>query len=616
MEKWEGILVFAQVEGLVHCSHRKERGFRFGFALRPRRCSFWFCSSTKEVLRGLGFSLKRGGGGSREIATGGDDGNLKRGDGAVARSRHNDGIVVGLAYDRLPTPIILLIGSLEGLVGYDVQWLVMCQSIRPLPLPTDVHLLVHGREQHDLDEHAVLVTCIHNFCWNRGTVSGILKDCVGLNTAIFTNICYSLFSDDPTSFRFLIAVVPTAVCTTTMLFLRESPQEDVEAEDDGTDSQYFGVINAMAMVITGYLLAFDLTGKHGAVVSRVFAAVLLLLLAPPVVLPIHIELKLIYRSRIHEKADVEDGGVTKLLLTTATETMETEDSHSPRVEEAVETGDRRGPHDSGGGHRRWPRLRPSPHPDDPSHWVSRGLRWVQRPVASRTPIHSPLPLLADVHLRVHRREQHDLDEHGGARNVHPQFLPEPRDGIRDFEGLRGPQHRHLHQHLLCPFLRRPHLVSLLACGRPHCATAMLFLRESSPEDVEAEDDDTDSQYSRVINAMAVVIAAYLLAFDLTGKHGAVVSRVFAAVLLLLLAVPVAVPIHILLKLICRSRIRKKADVEDRGIGEDHTIVEMVKTVDFWFLFLSFLCGVGGDEQHGADGYDNGLYRCFLLRLHA
>ncbi|KAG6534634.1 hypothetical protein ZIOFF_008537 [Zingiber officinale] len=196
---------------------------------------------------------------------------------------------------------------------------------------------------------AVFVTCIHNFCRNRGTVSGILKGCVGLNTAIFTNIFSALFSDDPTSFLFLLAVAPTAVCTTMMLFLRESPPEDMEAEDDDTDSQYFRVINAMAVVIAGYLLAFDLTGKHGAVVSRVFTAVLLLLLAPSMVVPIHIELKLIYRLRIHEKADVEDGGVTKLLLTTEAETMEAEDSHSPRAEEAVETGDRRGPHDSGGG---------------------------------------------------------------------------------------------------------------------------------------------------------------------------------------------------------------------------------------------------------------------------
>lgn len=43
------------------------------------------------------------------------------------------GLLAGLASDRLPTPIILLIGSLEGLIGYGVQWLVVSQRIRPLP---------------------------------------------------------------------------------------------------------------------------------------------------------------------------------------------------------------------------------------------------------------------------------------------------------------------------------------------------------------------------------------------------------------------------------------------------------------------------------------------------
>ncbi|XP_074563281.1 protein NUCLEAR FUSION DEFECTIVE 4-like [Curcuma longa] len=258
------------------------------------------------------------------------------------------GILAGLASDRLPTPIILLIGSLEGLVGYGGQWLVVRQSIRPLPYWQMCIFLCMGGNSTTWMNTAVLVTCFRNFRRNRGPVSGILKGYVGLSTAIFTDICSALFSDDPASFLFLLAVVPAAVCTTAMLFLRESPPEDVAAEDDGTDAQYFGVINAMAVVIAVYLLAFDLTGKHGPVVSRVFAAVLLLLLAAPVAVPIYIALKSICRSGIGEKADVEDGGVSEPLLTAEAETTEAEDSHSPRPEEAVveekiEKGRRRRP---------------------------------------------------------------------------------------------------------------------------------------------------------------------------------------------------------------------------------------------------------------------------------
>lgn len=43
------------------------------------------------------------------------------------------GLLSGMASDRLPTSIILVIGSLEGLIGYGVQWLVVSQRISPLP---------------------------------------------------------------------------------------------------------------------------------------------------------------------------------------------------------------------------------------------------------------------------------------------------------------------------------------------------------------------------------------------------------------------------------------------------------------------------------------------------
>lgn len=43
------------------------------------------------------------------------------------------GILAGLASDRLSTPVILLIGCFEGLLGYGVQWLVVSRTIQPLP---------------------------------------------------------------------------------------------------------------------------------------------------------------------------------------------------------------------------------------------------------------------------------------------------------------------------------------------------------------------------------------------------------------------------------------------------------------------------------------------------
>ncbi|XP_064948819.1 protein NUCLEAR FUSION DEFECTIVE 4-like isoform X1 [Musa acuminata AAA Group] len=223
------------------------------------------------------------------------------------------GLLAGLASDRLPTPVILLIGSVEGLVGYGAQWLVVRQSIRPLPYWQMCVFLCMGGNSTTWMNTAVLVTCIRNFRRNRGPVSGILKGYVGLSTAIFTDICSALFADSPAAFLLMLAVVPAAVCTAAMFFLRESPPagDDPAADLDGAEATYFGVINAMAVVIAVYLLAFDLTGHHGALVSRLFAAGLLVLLAAPAAVPIHISLKARCRPR---GGASDDGGVSEAPL--------------------------------------------------------------------------------------------------------------------------------------------------------------------------------------------------------------------------------------------------------------------------------------------------------------
>ncbi|XP_043708823.1 endoplasmin homolog isoform X1 [Telopea speciosissima] len=133
------------------------------------------------------------------------------------------GILAGLASDRLPTPLILLIGSIEGLIGYGVQWLVVSQRIRPLPYWQMCIFLCMGGNSTTWMNTAILVTCMRNFRKNRGPVSGILKGYVGLSTAIFTDLCSALFSDSPSSFLLMLAIIPAVVCFTAVLVLRETP---------------------------------------------------------------------------------------------------------------------------------------------------------------------------------------------------------------------------------------------------------------------------------------------------------------------------------------------------------------------------------------------------------
>ncbi|KAF8701012.1 hypothetical protein HU200_033904 [Digitaria exilis] len=216
------------------------------------------------------------------------------------------GLLAGLASDRVPTWLLLAIGSLEGLLGYGAQWMVVSGSVPPLPYWQMCVFLCLGGNSTTWMNTAVLVTCIRNFRRSRGPVSGLLKGYVGLSTAIFTDVCSALFADDPASFLVMLAVVPASVCALAMVFLREGPAGGDGGEEE--DARCFAAINALAVAIALYLLAADLTGVGGGggVVSAVFVAVLLVLLASPGAVPAILAWKSWVKARKAANADLEE----------------------------------------------------------------------------------------------------------------------------------------------------------------------------------------------------------------------------------------------------------------------------------------------------------------------
>ncbi|KAL2512435.1 Major facilitator superfamily protein [Abeliophyllum distichum] len=224
------------------------------------------------------------------------------------------GLLAGLASDHLPVPVILLIGSIEGFVGYGVQWLVVSRRIQPLPYWAMCIFLCMGGNSTTWMNTAILVTCIRNFRKNRGPVSGILKGYVGLSTAIFTDLCSALFSDDPAKFLIMLALIPFVICLAAIIFLREIPPSSTSAEEN-EETRYFGVINVIAVIIAIYLLAFDVSGTHGRLFSQVFAVILLILLSSPLSIPIYLAIKNFIRSNSEPKTlDIERDVIEPLLV--------------------------------------------------------------------------------------------------------------------------------------------------------------------------------------------------------------------------------------------------------------------------------------------------------------
>ncbi|KAF2312428.1 hypothetical protein GH714_034658 [Hevea brasiliensis] len=198
------------------------------------------------------------------------------------------GLISGLASDRWSTSALLIIGSLEGLIGYGVQWLLSASEF-----------VLYRTGSTTWMNTAVLVTCMRNFPKNRGPVSGILKGYVGLSTAIFTDICTALFSSNPSTFLLILAIVPAIVCLTAILFLRETTPAADPAERK-QETRFFNVFNVIAIVVAVYLLAFDITGNHGHILSLAFAVGLVLLLATPLLVPLYSAL-----FRVKSNSDIE-----------------------------------------------------------------------------------------------------------------------------------------------------------------------------------------------------------------------------------------------------------------------------------------------------------------------
>ncbi|KAL9252128.1 NUCLEAR FUSION DEFECTIVE 4-like protein [Drosera capensis] len=237
------------------------------------------------------------------------------------------GLLAGFASDKIPPWALLLIGSVEGLIGYGAQWLVVSETISPLPYWAMCIFLCMGGNSSTWMNTAILVTCIRNFRKNRGPVAGILKGYVGLSTAIFTDLCDALFSDSSSDFLAMLSIAPFAVCLTAMIFLREVPPSTTALEDK-EETKYFNMFNVVAVVVAVYLLAYDFVGSQGSAFNIAFSSILMVLLASPLIIPAYIALKSWLESR--SNSDVEDQTSEPLLA------EETSPSVEGKQESAVE----------------------------------------------------------------------------------------------------------------------------------------------------------------------------------------------------------------------------------------------------------------------------------------
>lgn len=116
---------------------------------------------------------------------------------------------------------------------------------------------------------------------------GILKGFVGLSAAIFAQVYTALLSGNSTLLLLFLAVVPTAVCLASMLFVRAVPA--VGDVRDPEERRNFHYITAVCITLAGYLLVITFTEKlieMNKLIPVVLTAVMVIFLVAPLAIPV------------------------------------------------------------------------------------------------------------------------------------------------------------------------------------------------------------------------------------------------------------------------------------------------------------------------------------------
>ncbi|KAH8514614.1 hypothetical protein H0E87_007444 [Populus deltoides] len=198
----------------------------------------------------------------------------------------NVGLLPGMACNKFPPWAVLSVGVLACFLGYGVLWLVVSQTVKPLPYWLLWLALVIATNSNAWFGTAVVVTNMRNFPLSRGTVSGILKGCAGISAAVYT-VVYSLVLKGSASnlLLFLTLVIPI-LCLAMMYFIRPCTPASGE---DSSEHVHFLFTQAAVILLAIYLLVTAIIGTVVSLsdaVSYILVAIVVIFLISPLAIPV------------------------------------------------------------------------------------------------------------------------------------------------------------------------------------------------------------------------------------------------------------------------------------------------------------------------------------------
>ncbi|TKY73038.1 NUCLEAR FUSION DEFECTIVE 4 [Spatholobus suberectus] len=202
----------------------------------------------------------------------------------------NLGLLPGLACNKFPPWLLLLVGSLASFLGYGLLFLAISNTLHSLPYLLLWFALVVAANSSAWLTTAVLVTNMRNFPASRGSVSGVIKGYGGLSAAVFTEIYSIVLHDSSSKFLLFLAVGIPVVCFSMMFLVRPCTPA---TGDDPAEHYHFLFVQGSSVVLGVYLLATTILGNvipFSGAVSYVLVAVMILLLMAPLAVPLKMTL--------------------------------------------------------------------------------------------------------------------------------------------------------------------------------------------------------------------------------------------------------------------------------------------------------------------------------------
>ncbi|XP_076898401.1 protein NUCLEAR FUSION DEFECTIVE 4-like [Bidens hawaiensis] len=233
----------------------------------------------------------------------------------------NDGILPGIASNKYPSWVVLLIGVAASFFGYGVIWLAVSETVLSMPYWILWLSLVVATNSSAWVTTAVLGTNMRNFPLSRGTVAGILKGYVGLSAAVITEVYTMVLNGSASALLLFFALGIPIVCLGLMCYIRPCTPA---SEPDPSETTHFLFTQGASIVLAVFLLTTTIlngTMTLSSALSYTFIVIMVVLLMALLAIPV--KMTLFPSNKKHNlngpAGPLDDLTVTDLLLTRSTQ---------------------------------------------------------------------------------------------------------------------------------------------------------------------------------------------------------------------------------------------------------------------------------------------------------